>query len=102
MNLQIWPRPLAACAAILTASLLIDAGKDKTAEDPSFRFLAIGDCPYSKEQEVQFRRILRQSEREHFTRMEVFGSPNVAGVVVTVDPKDPEVFTFRPYYIDED
>jgi hypothetical protein len=35
----------------------------------------------------------------HFTRMEVFGSPNVAGVSVTVDPKDSEVFSFRPYYL---
>ncbi|MBC8289982.1 MAG: metallophosphoesterase [Planctomycetes bacterium] len=35
----------------------------------------------------------------HFTRMEVFGSPNVAGVAVTVDPSDPEVFSYRPYYL---
>ncbi|MCH7918078.1 MAG: hypothetical protein IIC50_08830 [Planctomycetes bacterium] len=35
----------------------------------------------------------------HFTRMEVFGSPNVAGVVVSVDPKDPQVFSYRPYYL---
>jgi hypothetical protein len=35
----------------------------------------------------------------NFTRMEVFGSPNVAGVVVTVDPSDPLVFGFRPYYL---
>lgn len=33
----------------------------------------------------------------HFTRLEVFGSPNVAGVVVTVDPSDPQVFSYRPY-----
>ena len=35
----------------------------------------------------------------HFTRMEVFGSPNIAGVSVTVDPKDPEVFSYRPWYL---
>jgi hypothetical protein len=35
-----------------------------------------------------------------FTRMEVFGSPNVAGVVVTVDPSDVLVFSYRPYYLD--
>jgi hypothetical protein len=35
----------------------------------------------------------------HFTRMEVFGSPNVAGVVVTVDPSDSQVFSYRPYYL---
>ena len=35
----------------------------------------------------------------HFTRMEVFGAPNVAGVVVGVDRNDPEVFSFRPYYL---
>ncbi len=34
-----------------------------------------------------------------FTRLEVFGSPNVAGVVVTVDPTDPLVFSYRPYYL---
>jgi len=37
----------------------------------------------------------------HFTRMEVFGSPNVAGVVVSVDPSDPQVFSYRPYYLNE-
>ena len=35
----------------------------------------------------------------HFTRMEVFGSPNVAGVVVSVEPKDPQIFSYRPYYL---
>ncbi|MBB74237.1 MAG: hypothetical protein CMJ75_06970 [Planctomycetaceae bacterium] len=35
----------------------------------------------------------------HFTRMEVFGSPNVAGVAVTVDRNDPEVFQYQPYYL---
>ena len=34
-----------------------------------------------------------------FTRMEVFGSPNVAGVIVRVNPRDPQVFQFRPYYL---
>jgi hypothetical protein len=34
-----------------------------------------------------------------FTRMEVFGSPNVAGVIVNVDPNDPLVFSYRPYYL---
>lgn len=34
----------------------------------------------------------------HFTRMEVFGSPNVGGVVVSVDTKDPQVFGYRPYF----
>ena len=38
----------------------------------------------------------------HFTRMEVFGSPNIAGVSVTVDPKDPEVFTYRPWYLQDE
>ena len=35
----------------------------------------------------------------NFTRMEVFGSPNVVGVSVTVDPEDPLVFSYRPYYL---
>ena len=35
----------------------------------------------------------------NFTRMEVFGSPNVAGVTVTVDRNDPQVFQYQPYYL---
>jgi hypothetical protein len=35
----------------------------------------------------------------HFTRMEVFGSPNVAGVVVSVNPNDPQLFSYQPYYL---
>ena len=38
----------------------------------------------------------------HFTRMEVFGSPNVAGVEVTVDPSDSQVFSYRPYYLNDE
>jgi hypothetical protein len=34
---------------------------------------------------------------DNFTRMEVFGSPNVIGVAATVDPNDPKVFRFEPY-----
>ena len=48
---------------------------------------------------------LRDSETRrrflHFTRMEVFGSPDVAGVKVTVDASKPEVFTYEPYYLAE-
>ena len=35
----------------------------------------------------------------NFTRMEVFGSPTVAGVAVNVDPDTAEVFSFTPYYV---
>ena len=38
----------------------------------------------------------------NFTRMEVFGSPNVAGVVVSVNPEDPQVFSYRPYYLKDE
>jgi hypothetical protein len=34
-----------------------------------------------------------------FTRIEVFGSPNVAGLIITVDPDDPQIFSTRPYYL---
>jgi hypothetical protein len=34
----------------------------------------------------------------HFTRMEVFGHPNTAGVAVRVDPDTPQVFFYEPYY----
>lgn len=37
----------------------------------------------------------------HFTRLEVFGSPNVAAVAVTVNSNDPQVFSFRPYYLND-
>jgi hypothetical protein len=33
---------------------------------------------------------------EHFTRVETFGSPNVHWIRVSVDPSDPQVFTFKP------
>ena len=33
------------------------------------------------------------------TRREVFGSPNGGGLVITVDPDDPQVFSARPYYL---
>lgn len=36
----------------------------------------------------------------NFTRMEVFGSPNVAGVAVLVDPAVPHVFSYQPYYLE--
>lgn len=41
----------------------------------------------------------KKSTYMNFTRMEVFGSPIVAGVVVTVNPDDPQVFSYRPYYL---
>ena len=34
--------------------------------DPAFRFLAIGDTPYSDEEEIRLRKILKQSEKESF------------------------------------
>lgn len=37
---------------------------------------------------------------ENFTRVETFGNPDVHWIRVTVDPRDPEVFTFRPRIID--
>jgi len=37
---------------------------------------------------------------QHFTRMEVFGSPNISGVTVMVDSRDnAELFQFEPYTI---
>ena len=34
-----------------------------------------------------------------FTRVEVFGWPNVAGLSISVDPTSAEVFTYYPYYL---
>ena len=36
---------------------------------------------------------------ENFTRVETFGNPDSHWVRVTVDPRDPNVFTFRPQYV---
>lgn len=38
---------------------------------------------------------------ENFTRVETFGNPDVHWLRVTVDPHDPNVFTFRPQMIRE-
>lgn len=35
----------------------------------------------------------------HFTRVEVFGWPNVAGLSISVNPTSAEVFTYHPYYL---
>ena len=36
---------------------------------------------------------------ENFTRVETFGNPDVHWLRVTIDPHDPEVFTFRPQIV---
>src|SRR4029077_4265518 len=36
---------------------------------------------------------------ENFTRVETFGNPDVHWIRVTVDPDDPDVFTFRPQIV---
>ena len=36
---------------------------------------------------------------ENFTRVETFGNPDVHWLRVTVDPRDPNVFTFRPQLV---
>lgn len=38
---------------------------------------------------------------ENFTRVETFGTPNHHWLHVTVDPQDPNVFTFRPRIVQE-
>ena len=38
-----------------------------SAQDSGFRFLATGDLPYSLDQDVRYRRLLKQSESEDFT-----------------------------------
>jgi hypothetical protein len=38
---------------------------------------------------------------ENFTRVETFGNPDVHWLRVTVNPRDPDVFTFRPQMIKE-
>lgn len=40
-----------------------------------------------------------QRRIENLTRVETFGNPDVHWVRVTVDPRDPNVFTFRPGYV---
>ena len=36
---------------------------------------------------------------ENFTRVETFGNPDVHWLKVSVDPRDPNIFTFRPQYV---
>ena len=36
---------------------------------------------------------------ENFTRVETFGNPDVHWLKASVDPRDPNVFTFRPQYV---
>lgn len=43
----------------------------------------------------------RGSVVEHFTRVEVFGYPEAHWVRATIDPSDPNVFTFRPALVEE-
>lgn len=38
---------------------------------------------------------------EHFTRVEVFGYPDSHWIRVTVDPRDPGLFSFRPQFVRE-
>jgi hypothetical protein len=38
---------------------------------------------------------------ENFTRVETFGNPDVHWVQATIDPGDPDVFTFRPRILRE-
>lgn len=38
---------------------------------------------------------------ENFTRVETFGDPDVHWVRATVDPSDPEVFSFQPEIVEE-
>ena len=38
---------------------------------------------------------------EHFTRAEVPGARNIHGLAITVDPDDPQVFSWRYFLISE-
>ena len=60
--------------------------------------LVHGDSHYFRIDKPFLRLRVSASEPaiENFTRLETFGSPHHHWVEVTVDPADPEVFTFRP------
>jgi len=45
---------------------------------------------------------VRKRMIENFTRVEVFGTPDVNWVRATIDPDDPRVFTFRPEIVEDD
>jgi len=49
---------------ILVSSCLLPVRAD--AEDRAFRFLAVGDLPYSAAQVPLFNRLVKQSEQEDF------------------------------------
>lgn len=42
-----------------------------------------------------------QRRIENFTRVETFGNPDAHWLRVTVDPRDPQVFTFRPVIVEQ-
>jgi hypothetical protein len=59
--------------------------------------LVHGDSHYFRVDKPLSPRVTRGAQPiEHFTRVETFGSPYHHWVHVTVDPGDPNVFTFRP------
>lgn len=70
-------------------------------ETVSFRkpvVLVHGDSHYFRiDQPLLGKRSRRRIE--NFTRVETFGNPDVHWVRATVDPRDPNVFTFRPEHV---
>jgi dienelactone hydrolase len=107
---------------IATAGAVISCGR---VSDPVYEFALIGDHPYGVEnvfeESLAFRRPvvlavgdthifrvdkpLYQEEGslvENFTRVETFGDPNVHWVRVTVDPREPEVFSFHQKLVPQD
>ncbi len=50
----------------LSLLMLTTAGLSAGEQDSGFRFLATGDLPYSPDQDVRYRRLLKQSESEDF------------------------------------
>ena len=59
-------------------------------------------CIHGDSHQHRIDQPLRNADGEilgNFTRMEVFGSPNVIGVAATVDPNGPEVFHFELYIL---
>ena len=57
-------------------------------------------CIHGDSHQHRIDQPLRNDDGEilgNFTRMEVFGAPNVIGVAATVDPNKPEIFHFESY-----
>ena len=69
-------------ARLLLVSMCLLPGR-ADAEDRAFRFLAVGDLPYSAAQVPLFNRLVKQSEQEDFEFLMHVGDIQAGGIPCT-------------------